>query len=1191
MSVNENVVEKGDEFRKKVDEILNAMQDMSYADLVVGIPFYNEKDTIESILKTVDEGLEAFPNLKKLIVCIGDPAGSDALEIIRSTKLKTPNISFILDPGINGRGFSIMTILEIAKQLEADAIILKADMVSENGEGFSHSWIEQLIYPITQGYDTVFAKFKRHYFENTTGTLLVRPLLETIYGYNLYDPLAGLYGIAHDLVEDYCMEASHWLSYIGGYGIDPWLVTRAVVWDKKICEVNLGATLSPSSMQKILFLFKEITRSFWECIIADQDYWLNHNDILKFPDKLLRFTANEDVPKKAYYKFTDFVSIFKSDYEKYGLIYKKLLPKELASSAEEVYNLSYESFILDEELWATFTYRFLEAYCFSEEISKEDILSAFMVAYEGAVAGYIKQINNFKRRFDNANPEDIENLAYKKLIDFETSQTKAFLKLKISFTKNWVSKSEEKAPPIVPLDYLEFIPGVPIVLPKQLTSLNGQVVWTNGIFNEIKKKYTAAFYDFIYNKLHIPRDADSKEIVAGISELVAQLEKTANLLFAGDLHTLKGTKESVDKMFEMMPCGKVMAVKEEILEKLLCEFIPSNLLVAMGYTSIGELLDAVTPRKAMALAFISEERAYVDRINLWLEDNLRPDNMEEVEIERIVVGKNKFPNIASMSNISALNKITGVIIISTLAKGMGGRYPKLLYFTHIIKSAIEAEHYAYIWGLYARERRNFGIKVINSIIGHHGKDIFSAHNIFENWHQKEFVARLKILGKKLEDMGMKTEAEAIYLMAEGYNLSFTLEDGTFIPCSAWSWASYSFKGGKGVPAPLSIHVERNWFNNELLVELCKYMGYSEEEIMEVVFQLMGEGKESYDIANILLKIKPFNDAVVVQDIENWPPAGSLVRYEGNPILRPIHDHPWESKYVLNAAALKIENKVFILYRAFGDDNISRIGMAVSDGCNILERLPEPIFFPQTPQEKKGCEDPRTVIMGDKIYMFYTAYDGVVAQIAAACISITDFLKRDFSKWERLGLAFPNIWNKDAVIFPEKINDQYILYHRIEPSIWVSYSEELKFPWPKDGHKIIMGPRTGMMWDSMKIGAGAQPIKTKYGWLLIYHGVDDNLVYRLGAALVELDNPSRLLYRSPNPILSPQMHYEVGDKSTSWVPNVVFTCGAVPVSDREILEADDEILVYYGAADTYLCAAFGKIGDLIPYEIRQKTEKR
>ena len=90
-------------------------------------------------------------------------------------------------------------------------------------------------------------------------------------------------------------------------------------------------------------------------------------------------------------------------------------------------------------------------------------------------------------------------------------------------------------------------------------------------------------------------------------------------------------------------------------------------------------------------------------------------------------------------------------------------------------------------------------------------------------------------------------------------------------------------------------------------------------------------------------------------------------------------------------------------------------------------------------------------------MLYTAYDGVVAQIATSSIAVDDFLNRKFDRWTRRGLAFPGLWDKDAIIFPEKIDGKYVIYHRIEPSIWIAYSDDLSFPWPRTGHKIIMGP--------------------------------------------------------------------------------------------------------------------------------------
>ena len=130
----------------------------------------------------------------------------------------------------------------------------------------------------------------------------------------------------------------------------------------------------------------------------------------------------------------------------------------------------------------------------------------------------------------------------------------------------------------------------------------------------------------------------------------------------------------------------------------------------------------------------------------------------------------------------------------------------------------------------------------------------------------------------------------------------------------------------------------------------------------------------------------------------------------------------------------------------------------------------------------------------------------------------------------------------------------------------------------------------MAWDGFKIGGGSQPIKTKYGWLVIYHGVDQSFVYRLGVLLVELDDPGRVLYRSPNPILEPEETYELGEEG-HYVPNVVFNCGAVPRVDKEVLDDDDEVLVYYGAADTVVGVGMAKVSDLIPEGIRQGRNQR
>lgn len=295
----------------------------------------------------------------------------------------------------------------------------------------------------------------------------------------------------------------------------------------------------------------------------------------------------------------------------------------------------------------------------------------------------------------------------------------------------------------------------------------------------------------------------------------------------------------------------------------------------------------------------------------------------------------------------------------------------------------------------------------------------------------------------------------------------------------------------------------------------------------------------------------------------------LERYEGKPILKPMKEHVWESDRVFNCAAVYEDNKVHLLYRAMSKEElsegkyISRLGYAsASDGFHIDERLEYPVFVPERDFEYRGVEDPRITRIGSDYYMCYTAY-GEVAQIALTSIKIRDFLAHKWN-WTDRTLAFPRVGNKDAVLFPEKIGGKYVMYHRIPPHIWVAYSNDLK-RW--FGSNIVMMPREGK-WDCYKVGAGGPPIKTDEGWLFIYHGVDKGKVYRLGYALIDLENPERVIFRSEEPILEPKEDYELRGA----VPNVVFTCGAVV--------KDGKLFVYYGGADTVIAVATTKLSDLL-----------
>ena len=278
----------------------------------------------------------------------------------------------------------------------------------------------------------------------------------------------------------------------------------------------------------------------------------------------------------------------------------------------------------------------------------------------------------------------------------------------------------------------------------------------------------------------------------------------------------------------------------------------------------------------------------------------------------------------------------------------------------------------------------------------------------------------------------------------------------------------------------------------------------------------------------------------------------LKRFLQNPILKPKKENVWESKLVFNPAAVYHNGLVHLLYRAVGDDNISRIGYGISDNGFEFFRVDKPVFIPRGILESKGCEDPRLVYLDNRFYMTYTSYSHKGPKVSLASTN-------NFFQWERYGVVLPDMDDKDAVLFPEKIKGKYVMFHRpMTPprSIWIAYSEDL-INW--NDSKMVMAPVQGR-WDGVGIGSASPPIKTEKGWLLIYHGVDEDAVYRLGIALFDLKDPSSLISRYSEPIFGPEEDYELHGE----VKEIVFATG--------ICEIEETYYIYYGAADKVICGA-------------------
>ena len=337
----------------------------------------------------------------------------------------------------------------------------------------------------------------------------------------------------------------------------------------------------------------------------------------------------------------------------------------------------------------------------------------------------------------------------------------------------------------------------------------------------------------------------------------------------------------------------------------------------------------------------------------------------------------------------------------------------------------------------------------------------------------------------------------------------------------------------------------------------------------------------------------------------------LKRYENNPIVTPDENNLWESLITTNPAAHYDESsgKVIMLYRAAGNDieHLIHLGIAESaDGFNFTKLSDSPVFSPLGGTTDGGCiEDPRLVKFGDWYYLTYACrpfpngqywkgwdkehfaevYPDLPSPFSNNIISTNLAFTKDFKSWIRAGrMTSPEVEDHDVIIFPEKINGKYAILHRPDlcgeeygcevPGIWVASTEN---PLELNDSKLLAVAEKD--WEGLKIGANAPPIKTDAGWLMIYHGAGLDKYYRLGAMLLDLEDPSIVITRTPEAIFEPEEWYELAGCHS--YKGVVFPGGNVVI--------DGKLIVYYGAADKYVGAAYCELDELVDFLLNSKYD--
>ncbi|MFC1650599.1 glycoside hydrolase family 130 protein [Candidatus Latescibacterota bacterium] len=289
------------------------------------------------------------------------------------------------------------------------------------------------------------------------------------------------------------------------------------------------------------------------------------------------------------------------------------------------------------------------------------------------------------------------------------------------------------------------------------------------------------------------------------------------------------------------------------------------------------------------------------------------------------------------------------------------------------------------------------------------------------------------------------------------------------------------------------------------------------------------------------------------------------RWRGNPILT-VDDLSFQCGDIRNAAAIKIDGEYILLLSIQSSEGFYCIYPARSPDGYYFIVDDKPILTPSKEEqyavyEEYGVLDPRIVQVENTYYISYDAYGPHGDRLGLACTV-------DFKTVERLGLiSAPD--TKCGVLFPRKFNGKFARLERPWEgrSLWISYSDDLKY-W--GSAEVVMTPRGGF-WDNSRIGAAAPPFEIDRGWLSLYYGVKQTSagpLIRIGATILEAENPSSVIARTNVPILSPREEYErIGD-----VPNIVYTCGAIYESDL--------VKIYYGAANSCICVGVAEVQDIV-----------
>ena len=821
-------VMKEDIYQKIIKRVQKEIKPLKGSEIVIGIPFIGSPDemkTLPKVIKTANEGIKRFyPGKKASFILAGSYEAKRAQSKIEGClkKGKIEGYSFILEKSIDGKGWAIRALIEISKFLHSDLILLQADLLKKRKHGIQDNWIYLIHRPIELGFDFVLPVFNRPPEDKKLTDHLVAPILVSLYGHRLKEPLGGVYGISKKVLDKFIEDKKSFATTsIGNYGIDIFLTITAIVNDLKICQANLGTKLVVA--RKFPLRLRQILETLLNQIEYTPSWWLKEGKTLKTEPPSFGDLPPFQPPKIDVLDISYEIERFRVDFERYkDYLYKKLLQPPLY---ERLLNLSFkdeEEFYFSPSDWAQCVYTLILAYRLPKQISKTDILDTLVILYRARLATFFKEIQKLEG--------DAKRLEADKIRE---DQLKAFMRLRKTFERHWrEGKLMFEAP--VERVLLEFLPGVPLNLPKEIKDSHGKIIRVSEIYEELVERAQKSGDRFL------PKEGK----IEFMERRLYETDERLGQLLRGNIYSVAGVKSLVEKIFKYLPQSrkKCFFLKQTKIMEFLRTNAPYNLFELFGHRDLNSVLKKYEPRDLLILASLIEGREFNERFWDWFAD-AQPDWFDLQEKGFLVQERKNFPQwVHSRGESSEIEILCGKILVTQYSKAASIEYPYLLYLSLIAKINTEMEMFSEDWQAYSKEG-DFSKKVMNSLRRHRSKEAFSAREIFEANVDENSIERIR---SSRELRGVLNELLPLYHVI--YRLN-----GNFLTLGFPSWAIYRTWGRKGIPSKGFLceksRVEQRWFVREIIIKMAEISGVGNKAFIdEKIRELRGNGNEDKNIA-------------------------------------------------------------------------------------------------------------------------------------------------------------------------------------------------------------------------------------------------------------------------------------------------------------------------------------------------------